>query len=65
MKNISKLFLNGKDLEFIEYFSIVDTFLNTFLTVLIGILFITKYINQNHSNIFPFLLSYISSNMGT
>lgn len=65
MKNISKLFLNGKDLEFIEYFSIVDTFLNTFLTVLIGILFITKYINQNNSNIFPFLLSYLSRNMGT
>lgn len=45
MKNISKLFLDGEDLEFIEYFSVVDTFLNTFLTVLIGILFITKYIN--------------------
>lgn len=65
MKNISKLFLNGKDLEFIEYFSIVDTFLNTFLTVLIGILFITKSINHNNSNIFPFLLSYLSRNMGT
>lgn len=46
MKNISKLFLNGKGLEFIGYFSIMDNFLNIFLTVLVGILFITKYVNQ-------------------
>lgn len=45
MKNISKLFLN-KNLESVGYFSIwMDNFLNIFLTVLIGILFITKYVN--------------------